>query len=115
VSELSHRMAERSAEHPALASISTLTLESSEGALSCRQLDGAHCNHEQLRALNEHVAEPLRCAIYEVSSNPASQTSTAQNQTPLTLGNRSTTAGSASLTGWGSSTTPTSSSTTPGS
>ena len=117
VRELSHRMAERSAEHPALASISTLTLESSAGALSCRQVDGALCTHEQLRSLNEHVAEPLRCAIYEVAlrSNPASQTSTAQKHTPTTLSDVSTTPTSVSPAQNSTFTTPSSASTTPSS
>lgn len=108
VRELSRRMAERSAEHSALASISTLTLESSAGALSCRQVDGALCTHEQLRSLNEHVAEPLRCAIYEVvlKSNPKNPTSTAQNQTPKTSSAVSTTRDNASPTRNSTFTTP---------
>ena len=115
VRELSHRMAERSAEHPALASINTLTLESSQGALSCRQVDGTRCTPEQLRSLDEHVAEPLRCAIYELvmGSNPASRPSTGQDQTPTTLSDVSTTPDSPSPTPSSTSTTPSSASKTP--
>ena len=104
-------MAEKSAEHPALASINTLTLESSEGALSCWQVDGALCTREQLGALNEHVAAPLRCAIYEVRSYPESQNSTAQNQTPKTSTNISTAPTTAFLTQSSTATTPSSAST----
>jgi len=108
VRELSRKMAEKSAEHPALAAINTLTLESSAGALSCRQVNGARCTSEQLKSLNEHVAGPLRCAIYEVvsGSNPASHTSTAQNQTRTTSSYVSTTPSSVSTTSSTTSTTP---------
>jgi hypothetical protein len=76
--ELSHRMTEKSAEHPALAEINTLTLESPDGTVSCRQNNGAPCTMEQIRILNEHVAAPLRCDIrYESSrSNTANRAST---------------------------------------
>jgi len=114
VRELSRRMTERSSEHPALASINALSLESSEGSLSCRQVDGAHCTSEQVRSLNEHVAEPLRCAIYEVASrsNPESRNSTEQNETPTTSGEVSTMPGSAYATSSTPSTTSSSNSST---
>jgi hypothetical protein len=115
VKELTRRLAEKTPEHPELASISTLTLES-KGAMSCRQIDGALCSHEQLRALNQHVAEPLRCAIYEVvlKPNSGSHTSTAQNQTSTSSGEVSTTSENESST-QDSYSTPDSTSTTPGS
>jgi len=114
VKELSSRMAEKSSEHPALASINTLTLESPQGAISCRQVDGKFCTPEQLKSLNEHVAEPLRCEIYELAlrSNPQSHTSTAQNKTPATSHAVSTTPESASPTPSGGSTTTSSNSST---
>ena len=117
VRELSHRMAERSAEHPALASINTLTLESSQGAISCRQVDGHFCTPEQLRSLNEHVAEPLRYEIYELvlRSNPENRSSTAQNQTPTTSSEVSTTPDNASTTQSSTSPTPGSAYTMPSS
>ena len=112
VSELSRRMAEKRAEHPALAHIDTLTLESREGALSCRQADGVRCTHEQLKVLNEHVAEPLRYEIYEARPNSVSPTSTAQNHAPATSRNVSKTPTSASPTETGTTKTPSSASTT---
>lgn len=123
VRELSRRLAERSQEHPALASINTLTLESSQGAVSCRQVDGARCTREQLRSLNEHVAAPLRCAIYEVNvrSNPQSRTSTEPNEEPANSSYVATTPESTSLTPASTYTAPgssymttTSTATTPG-
>jgi len=80
--ELSHRMTEKSAEHPALADINTLTLESPDGTVSCRQNNGAPCTMDQIRVLNEHVAAPLRCDIrYEYPrSNTANRTSTSLRQ-----------------------------------
>ncbi len=40
VREMARRMAERSSEHPALAEINTLTMDSPDGTLSCGQNDG---------------------------------------------------------------------------
>ena len=105
---MARRMAERSSEHPALANINTLTLES-EGALSCRQLSGAHCTSEEIKALNEHVAQPLRSEIYEVAGRPkaAGQNSIAQNQTSTPSSPISTTAITTSTTPSGNSLTQT--------
>jgi len=93
VNELSRRMVEKSNEHPVLASIRTLTLESSEGALSCQRVEGGHCTPEQLWSLNEHVAKPLRCTIYEVPLRPnsVSPSATAQNRAPTRSAEVSTT------------------------
>jgi cobalamin biosynthesis Mg chelatase CobN len=46
-----------------LAQINSLTLESPDGTLSCRQNNGSPCTNEQIRILNEHVAAPLRCQV----------------------------------------------------
>jgi len=86
VRELSRRMEERRAEHPLLASIRALTLESPDGTVSCRRHDGQACTREELRSLNEHVAEPLRCRIYYGASTSyaESHTSTVPYQTTTT-------------------------------
>ena len=63
VRDLARRMGEKSVEHPALAKINTLRLESSDGTLSCRQNDGNRCTAEQVRSLNEHVAAEMRCLL----------------------------------------------------
>jgi hypothetical protein len=77
VRELDRRMAERSSEHPLLAEINTLTLESPDGKISCLQNNGSPCTGEQIRVLNEHVAAPLRYEIrFEFSrTNTANRTS----------------------------------------
>lgn len=107
VNELSRRMAEKSNEHPVLASIRNLTLESSEGALSCQQVEGGHCTPEQLWSLNEHVAKPLRCTIYEVPLRPnsVSPSATAQNRAPTRSSQVSTTTNNESASERSSSTT----------
>lgn len=131
VREISHRMVERSVEHPALASIGALNLESSEGAVSCRQLEGGLCTPEQLWSLNEHVAKPLRCEIYDAANrtNPQSSTATAQNRTlprsnnistkpstePQSENRTSTKPTNEHLTEHGTSPAPNSAFTTPGS
>jgi hypothetical protein len=56
-------MEEKSADHPALAGINTLRLESSDGTLSCRQKDGNPCTAEQVRSLDEHVAAEMQCNL----------------------------------------------------
>jgi hypothetical protein len=83
VREMARRMAERSREHPALAEIHTLTLDSPHGTLSCKQKDGRPCTAEQVRSLNEHVAAPLRCELrFESSrSNAGNGTYTRPNPT----------------------------------
>ncbi len=63
VRELARRMGEKSAEHPVLAEINTLRLDSPDGTLSCRQNNGNRCTAEQVRSLNEHVAAEMRCEI----------------------------------------------------
>jgi hypothetical protein len=63
VRDLVKRTGEKSAEHPALADIKALALDSPDGTLSCRQSNGRPCTREQIRALNEHVAAPLRCNV----------------------------------------------------
>ena len=63
VRDLARRMGEKSAEHPVLAEINTLRLDSPDGTLSCRQNNGNRCTAEQVRSLNEHVAAEMRCEI----------------------------------------------------
>ena len=63
VRDLTRRMEEKSAEHPALAEINPLRLESPDGTVSCRQKDGNPCTAEQVRSLNEHVAAEMRCNL----------------------------------------------------
>jgi hypothetical protein len=76
-------MGEKSAEHPALAEITTLRLASPDGTLSCRQNNGNSCTAEQVRSLNEHVAAEMRCEIrFEDSrSNAANATDPHPNKT----------------------------------
>ena len=72
VRDLARRMGEKSAEHPALAEINTLSLDSPDGTLSCRQNDGKPCTAEQVRSLNEHVAAEMRCDVrFEYSRSNA--------------------------------------------
>jgi hypothetical protein len=79
VRDMSAKMAEKSSEHPALAEINTLTLESPNGTLSCRQNDGKPCTAEQVRSLNEHVAAPLRCEV-RFENTRSNNTNTAYNR-----------------------------------
>lgn len=78
VAEMSRRLLDKRAEHPALADIRHLQLKSSAGALSCEQANGAPCSSEQIRSLNEHVAQPLRCEVY-FGTAPANRNYTSQN------------------------------------
>jgi len=72
VRDLASRMGKKSAEHPALARINTLSLDSPDGTLSCRQNDGKPCTAEQVRSLNEHVAAEMRCDVrFEYSRSNA--------------------------------------------
>jgi hypothetical protein len=76
VRDLARRMGEKSAEHPALAEINTLSLDSPDGTLSCRQNDGKPCTAEQVRSLNEHVAAEMRCDVrFEYSRSRVAHTS----------------------------------------
>jgi len=97
VRELSRRLEEKGAEHPALADIRALRLESSDGSVLCEQTSGAHCTSEQVRSLNEHVAQPLRCEIYfhqaSAGQNPTTtaQTSTGTKSSAVSAGMASAT------------------------
>jgi len=93
VREMHRRLEERREEHPELAHIRILVLETREGAVACRQHDDAPCTQEQVRALNEHVAEPMRCALYFGTPRASTGTSTAtsQNHHPSTQNHPATT------------------------
>jgi hypothetical protein len=80
VRDLARRMGEKSAEHPALAEINSLRLESSDGTLSCSQRDGNPCSAEQVRSLNEHVAAEMSCDVR--LENPSSDAANATDTHP---------------------------------
>jgi hypothetical protein len=114
VRELSRQMEEKRSDHPALGDITAMRLESSDGAFLCQQANGEHCTSEQIRSLNEHVAEPLRCTIYwgNESSSPANAVATAQYRSRTSAGTASNGKSNASLTATDTSSAPAGTSTT---
>lgn len=114
VRDLTQRMMERRDEHPLLASIHSVTLESREGEVSCQQHGGQPCTHEQVRALNEHVAEPLRCALYFSAARPSGEAySTARQSRTATPSGTTTNHTPTASTGSTTQGTPTASTPTP--
>jgi hypothetical protein len=60
---MERKLQEKRSEHREFAEISSLRLYSPNGKVSCRQKDGNSCTAEQVRLLNEHVAQPMMCDL----------------------------------------------------